>query len=418
MFHRIKSMITVQDLQTCPPARSLDLRNPLCQDSVAWRVAPTASLTNGCGDLFRRTRDNTGILDDIAQAVGPATAICVLGDNVIGVAGWEQIPLAEQYHAVTAGAGAFVASNMHYLRINGPDAAAVLNMLTPRNVFRLALGRAMFILFTSPAGTADEEAIVLRTGDEEYLVSCGGGKPPSWLPDALKAYPRATVEHSNVVSFNIKGPKQIEAMQALVRTDDREQVASLRPFQSCRIQTPGGDLVWILRTVVGIEMWGDAPVIRRTWHRILRRSDIMTPCAWDLLNVYRMECTLMVFALYPLDVHSGTTLWETGYGWRIEKGEDEFFVGQGALKQSKGQERLWLGGLMAHSSTTVAPPVGSEIYTRKSGFAGYVTSAAFSIKHGRALAFAHLNVEHTAGDTLEINGYQEWSVCALPFDGA
>jgi aminomethyltransferase len=417
MFHRIKSMITVRDLQAYPRPRSLDLRNPLCQDTTVWRVVPTASLTNGCDHPFSRTRDSTGILDDIAQAVWPPTAMCVLGDNVIGVASWEQIPLAEQYHAITAGAGAFVASNMHDLRINGPDAAAVLNMLTPRNVFRLPLGRAMFILFTTPAGTADEEAIVLRTGDQEYLVSCGGGKPPSWLPDALKAYPQATVEHSDIVSFNIKGPKKIEAMQALVRTNDRERVSSLRPFQSCRIQTPDGDLVWVLRTVVGIEMWGDAPVIRRAWHRILKHSDIITPCAWDLLNVYRMECSLMVFALFPLDVHMGTTLWETGYGWMIEKGEEEFFVGQSALKQSKGKERLWLGGLMAHGSATVAPPVGSEIYNRKGEFAGYVTSAAFSIEHGRALAFAHLKMEHKPGDTVALNGYQEWTVCSLPFSG-
>ena len=418
MFHRIKSMITVRDLQTDHRARSLELRNPLNQDNMVWKVVPTASLTNGCSQIFSRTRDRTGILDDIAQAVGPPTAMCVLGDNVIGVASWEQIPLAEQYHAITAGAGAFVASNMHYLRLHGPDAVAVLNMLTPRNVYKLPLGRAMFTLFTTPTGTVDEEAIVLRTGDQEYLVSCGGGKPLSWLPDALAAHPQATVEHSNIVSFNIKGPKQMEAMRALVRFDDREQVSTLRPFQSCRIQTPDGDWVWVLRTVVGIEMWGRAPVIRRTWHRILKHPEIITPCAWDLLNVYRMECTLMVFAVYPLDVHIGTTLWEAGYGWMIEKSEDEFFVGQSALKQSKGKERLWLGGLMAHSTATVAPPVGSEIYTRKGEFAGYVTSAAFSIKHGRALAFAHLKREHKPGDILALKGYQDWSVSSLPFSGA
>jgi aminomethyltransferase len=410
-------MMTIRDLEIYPRAYDLDLRNPLCQENMVWKVLPTASLTNSCNHFFSRPLDTTGILDDIAKTVGLPTAMCVLGNNVIGVASWEHNPLAEQYRAVTIGAGAFVASNMHYLRLSGPDAAAVLNMLTPRNVRRLPLGRAMFALFTTPAGTVDEEAIVLRTGDEEYLVSCGGGKPLSWLPEALKTYPHATVEHSDIVSFNIKGPKRIEAMLALVRTDDREQVSSLRPFQTCRIQTPDGDLVWILRTVVGVEMWGHAPIIRRTWHRILMHSDLITPCAWDLLNVYRMECSLMVFAVYPLDVHSGTTLWETGYGWMVEKGDEEFFVGQSALQQSKGKERLWLGGLMAHSSTPDAPPVGTEVYTQKGEFAGYVTSAAFSIKHERALAFAHLKTEYRPGDTLALNDYQEWVVCSLPFNG-
>lgn len=418
MLRRIQSMLTIHDLQSYPQVKNSDFRNPLCEQNMVWRVIPTASLTKSHSHLFRRRQDITGILDDIAKAVGPPTAMCVLGDNVIGVAGWEQIPLAKQYHAVTKGAGAFVASNMLYLRVSGPDAAAVLNILTPRNMHALLPGRAMFTLFTTPDGTVDEEAIVLRTKNNEYLVSCGGGKPLSLLPEALKTYPEAKVETSDIVSFNIKGPKRIAAMQALVHSDDRAKLSSLKQFQSCRIRLPDGDLVWILKTVVGIEMWGHVPVIRKVWQSILKRPDLITPCGWDVLNVYRMECSLMVFSVYPLDVHSGTTLWETGYGWMIEKNEEEFFWGQDVLKQVKGKERLWLGGLMAHSSKQEPPPVGTDVYTQKGEFSGYVTSAAFSIKHERALAFAHLKTKHQPGDTLTLNGNQEWLVCTLPFNAA
>lgn len=61
----------------------------------------------------------------------------------------------------------------------------------------------MFTLFTTPVGTVDEEAIVLRTGDEEYLVSCGGAKTLSWLPEALAAYPRATTNPSSICVFGM-----------------------------------------------------------------------------------------------------------------------------------------------------------------------------------------------------------------------
>ncbi|MCK5380479.1 MAG: aminomethyltransferase family protein, partial [Candidatus Latescibacteria bacterium] len=300
---------------------------------------PADSLINGHKHTFSRPTDVTGILDDIAGKVGPPAAMCVLGSNVIGATDWGQIPFAKQYQAVTAGAAAFVASNMLYLRVNGPDAAAVLNMLTPRDVHKLKQGCAMFVLFTTPDGTVDEEAIVLRTGQEEFLISCGGGKAPACLPDALKAWPRANVERSDFVSFNLKGPKRIEAMQALVRHENRPRVASLRPFQACQVQTLDGESIWVLRTVVGIEMWGRTSVIRKVWDDILNMPELITLCGWNLLNVYRMECNLMVFAVYPLDVHGGSTLWETGYGWMIEKGEEEFFIGQAALQKSKGEER-------------------------------------------------------------------------------
>ena len=416
MFERIKPMLTIHDHQVSLQANDSDLRNPLCHENKVWRVIPLTSLVNGCNFTFSRQTDVTGILDDISRAVGPPTAMCVLGSNVIGAADWEQIPFAKQYQAVTTGAGAFVASNMLYLRINGPDAAAVLNMLTPRNVHKIAQSGAMFVLFTTPSGTVDEEAIVLRTGTDEYLVSCGGGKMPSGLQDALKSYPRASVEHSDIVSFNIKGPKRIAAMQALVRQEDRAQVASLQPFHACQTQTPDGKSIWVLRTVVGVEMWGIAPVIRKVWDRILGKPGLITPCGWNLLNVYRMECNLMVFAVYPLDVHGGATLWEAGYGWMIEESEEEFFIGQDSLNESRGEERFWLGGLMASGSTQDAPPVGAEVYTREGEFSGYVTSTAFSIKYGRVLAFAHLKMEHEPGDTLTVNDNQKWLVCSLPFN--
>jgi len=416
MFKRIKPMLTIHDFQAPLRANKSELRNPLCRENKVWRVISPTSLLNGCSHAFSRSTDVTGILDDIARAVGPPTAMCVLGSNVIGAADWEQVPFAKQYQAVTEGAGAFVASNMLYLRISGPDAAAVLNMLTPRNVRKLAQGCAMFVLFTTPAGTVDEEAIVLRTGREEYLVSCGGGKTPACLQDALESHPRASVENSDFVSFNLKGPKRMAAMQTLVRREDRSRVAVLQPFEACDIQTPDGKAIWVLRTVVGVEMWGRAPVIRKVWDGILNKPALITPCGWNLLNVYRMECSLMVFAVYPLDVHSGTTLWETGYGWMIEKGEEEFFIGQSALNQSKGKERLWLAGLGANDTVQNVLPVGTEIYNQQGGVAGYVTSAAYSIKHRRALAFAHLEKTCQPGDTLTFRDGQDWTVYLLPFD--
>jgi glycine cleavage system aminomethyltransferase T len=73
---------------------------------------------------------------------------------------------------------------------------------------------------------------------------------------------------------------------------------------------------------------------------------------------------------------------------------------------------------MAHSSAPDAPPVGTEVCNRKGDFAGYVTSAAFSIKYQRVLAFAHLKTEHQPGDSLALNGSKEWTVCSLPFNEA
>jgi len=411
-------MLTIHDYQLSSRVKNSDLRNPLCEANGVWRVISPASLVNGSSQAFSRTTDVTGILDDISRFVGPPAAMCVLGSNVIGVTDWDKVSFAKQYQAVTESAGAFVASNMLYLRLKGPDAVAVLNRLTPRNLSKLAPGRAMFVIFTTQAGTVDDEAIVLRTGHEEYLVSCGGGKAPTWLPDALTSHPRVEIEHSDIVSFNLKGPKRLEAMQTLVRQADRSRVASLNLFQACQVQTTDGEPAWVLRTVVGMELWGCAPVIRKVWHQILSTPALITPCGWNALNVYRIECNLMVFMVYPLDIHGGTTLWESGYGWMMEKGEGEFFQGQHSLNQTRGKERLWVGGLMAQDTSQDVPLVGIDIFTENGDLSGYISSAAFSIKYNKALAFAHLKTECRPGDILTLNGNQKWIVCSLPFNVA
>ena len=408
-------MLTIHDYQVPVQAARPDLRNPLCHENKVWRVIPPARLVNGFSQNFSRPNDVTGILDDISMAVGPATAMCVLGSNVIGAADWEQIPFERQYRAVTEETAAFVASNMLYLHISGPGAVAVLDMLTPRNVQKLAQNCAMFVLFTTPLGTVDEEAVVLRTGPEEFFVSCGGGKAPSGLQEALQAYPQVRAEHSDYVSFNLKGPKRMTAMQALVQPEYRQRLASLKPFQAFQARTLDGNPTWLLRTVVGVEMWGLAPVIRTVWEKILNLPDLITPCGWNLLNVYRMECALMVFAVYPLDVHSGTTLWETGYGWMIDGCKETEFIGQDALSQSRGKENLWLAGLSANDTEQDVLPAGSELLGSNGQVAGYVSSAAWSIKFKRALAFAHIETNYQPGDVLTFKDGSHWTVCSLPF---
>lgn len=55
-----------------------------------------------------------------------------------------QVPSEKQYRAVTGGTSAFLALNMLYLHVNGPNAASVLGSLTPRSVNNPAQGHAMF----------------------------------------------------------------------------------------------------------------------------------------------------------------------------------------------------------------------------------------------------------------------------------
>ena len=246
---------------------------------------------------------------------------------------------------MTNRAAAFVAGAMNYLRVIGPDAVSVLDLLTPKDMTKLKVGHGTFVLFTTPAGTIDNEAVVLRTAEDEFLLSCGGPtKSPSWLPEALEVHSRARVEQAGVACFNIKGPLRLAAMSRLVHPDDAPKILDLGIFGACPARTPEGRPVWVLRTTIGVEMWGDGAALRQSWVRILDMPDLVTPCGWDLLDIFRVECEDMIFGVYPIELHGGTTLWEAGYAWMAGSPKPRNYIGRAALQEAALAGRSGLAG--------------------------------------------------------------------------
>jgi hypothetical protein len=52
--------------------------------------------------------------------------------------------------------------------------------------------------------------------------------------------------------------------------------------------------------VIGIELWADSEAIHMAWQSMVDDPDRYTPCGWDLLATYRMECREFPFYLCPL----------------------------------------------------------------------------------------------------------------------
>jgi len=398
----------------CPPRFEVELISPVVASEWTWRqLGPEHSAIQA---NFLRHNDAEKAIDLISERYGDPLGYCVLGGNIACVSGWQDLDFDRQYRAVTTGAGAFPCGGMYYLHVTGCDAARTLELLTPRSISRLEIGQAAFTLFTTPEGTVDTEAIVLRDGPHSYQLSIGGDtRPPSWLFEALNHQLEVTVEDANLTSFNIKGPRRNTAMARLVAPECVPAITRLPTFRGIPVRTRLGAHVWVLRTIVGIEMWGPPEVIHDVWHDILLDSDHVMPCGWDVLASFRLECAQIQFFLCPLDIHRSTYLHDVGLAHVISRSKHSPFVGQLALQQPERRGgALWMAGLVPTTVDASRLAVGEVLHTLGGARAGYVTTAGRSPAVGRELCFAHLSRHVVQGSLIRSEDATAWRVVPLP----
>jgi aminomethyltransferase len=399
------------------PRFDLALRSPLANDEWAWRVLrPDHPAVAGPPNILRRN-DPGEAFRVIAGRYGEPVSWCVLGGNVASVSNWTGITYAEQYAAVTGGAGVFPCGGMYYLAVEGPHAAEVLDLLTPRQIDRLEIGQAAFVLFTTPEGSVDTEGVVLRVAADAFWVSIGGEcGPPTWLHDAIDSHPDTRARETDLSSFNIKGPDRTAAMAALVRDEHSSGLAELKPFHGMPVRTRGGGAAWVVRTVIGIELWTTGEVMHDVWQDIVAAPERYTPCGWDVLATFRLECREFAFYLCPLDIHRGTHLLDSGLGHAISRAKTGRYVGAEALAgPPRSNGRMWVGGLRAQSPDAPERQIGEPFADQHSGEPrGFVTSSGHSPREGRALGFAHLATSTAPGEAVRFADGTVWRAATLP----
>ena len=406
-------MHTIRTINGFTPDYSNNIKNPLAQTELGWEIIASHQLESACDLLNLRRVDPGNIFSMSEKILGTVSHWCILGNNVIGVNAWANVPLEEQYHAVQHKAGAFIATAMQYVKVSGRDAGIAIDRLSPRLVSNMPINSLKFVLFTSFSGAVDEEAIIIRTSVTEYIMSCGGGRFPSWLKTIASEYHDAIVEESNILSFNIKGPLRKEAILGMIKPKHTAEVSNLSPFTSCLVQMKIEGTARIARTTIGYEIWSDPHTLAEIWKDMLYHHPLITPCAWQLLNMYRVECQVMIFALYPLDMNSSTTLWEIHYGWMLPAVDTHDYIGREILRKNKYEPSCKLTGLYA-LQTYDTPSIGSAVLDSEGQFAGYVTTASFSIRDNRILLFAQL-LPHLQNNQHYFVGNDRYNLAALPF---
>ncbi len=303
-------------------------------------------------------------------------------------------PKAE-HDAVREAVGMFDMSPLKKVFVRGPEAQAVLDHLTTRDLSRVGAGQAAYLCVLTDQGTIADDAIVSNNGGGEWMIVHGSGDTMDLLK-ASAAGRDATVSFTDDLhDVSVQGPKALEVLNANTDVD----LAPLPYFHHtaaklfglpCRISRTGysGER--------GYEVFADAAVVGEIWDK-LAAAGVM-PCSFTALDKVRIEAGLL---FYGYDMTTEHTPWEVGLGFTVSKSKAGF-RGHDALMAAKGKERLLNVCLDIDHDDMVA---GGETLSLDGAEVGVVNSPGYSHRLQKSLALAHVAPSAAApGTRLTLKG--------------
>jgi len=303
--------------------------------------------------------------------------------------------LLGEYWACRERALALDLSAQHKVAIEGPDAKALLQATTTRDLDALRPGRVAL------AAICDEDGLLLDVGtlfcfsDERYWFVGDTTETASWLDHHRQRRGDAATVRSMDAELDVlavQGPASGLVVAAVACSKDTPP-AGLPWFSFCEgaLSGPDGAALVVSRTGFsgerGYELWCGPRDSVALWDAVMEAGSPLglLPGGWEVLHVLRVEAGLP----FPgIDYTRANDPFEAGLGVAVSRHKAAGYVGKAALADRRAHPRSRLVGLRVEGG---APPEAGAAVLVAGSPAGVVTSAAFSPLLGAPLAFARVD---------------------------
>ena len=303
--------------------------------------------------------------------------------------------------ATRSGVSIMDASTLGKIDIQGPDAAAFLNLVYTNAWSKLAVGRCRYGLMLDENGMAMDDGVTTRLAENHYLMTTttgGAARVMAWLErwlqtewPHLKVYLTSVTDHWATAA--VVGPGSRGVVQAVCQDIDFSGEAF--PFMSYRQGTAAGIPARVMRISFSGELAYEVNVCandaRHVWEALMAAGEPydITPYGTEAMHVLRAE---KGFIIIGQDTDGSVTPVDLGMQWIIAKGKE--FIGRRSLARSDTarEGRKQLVGLLAEDPNDVLPEGGPVVEDAKAPtpvpMLGHVTSSYFSACLGRSIALA------------------------------
>jgi aminomethyltransferase len=280
------------------------------------------------------------------------------------------------------------------IRISGPDALPLMELLTPRDLSACPSHQCLYVLLTDENGGIVNDAVLMHLSEDEFWLSPGDGDVLLWAQGvATRLGMDVEIADAEVYPLQLQGPKSPHVASRLFG----DIALELDYYRVVETELEGVPLV-LSRTgwsgELGYEIYlRDGARGAWLWERIMRagRDHAIAPAAPSTFRSIEGE-----LLSYGSDIRREDNPWTFGLGRLVDLDKKAEFIGREALRRihAGGNHRRLVG-----IEIEGAPIAGNDAFWPVSETGerlGHVSRCAWSPRLERNIGFANVPHTHTA----------------------
>ena len=273
------------------------------------------------------------------------------------------------------------------VEITGPDAAKFIQMLTPRDLSKMAVGQCKYILITNAEGGILNDPILLRLAENHFWISLADSDILLWAQGvAVNSGLDVKITEPDVSPLQLQGPKSGEIMKDLFG----EEIMDLKYYWLRELDLDGIPVI-VSRTgwssELGYEIYlRDGSHGDDLWERIMVAGLPHGLKPGHTSSIRRIEGGMLS---YHADADSDTNPFELGLDRLVNLDMEAEFIGKAALRKIKqeGAMRKQVG-LILDCAPLTGPNTTFWSIQQDGATIGKVTSAVYSPRLKQNIALA------------------------------
>jgi aminomethyltransferase len=273
------------------------------------------------------------------------------------------------------------------VEITGPDAAKFTQMLTCRDLSKMAVGQCKYILITNADGGILNDPILLRLAENHFWISLADSDILLWAQGvAVHAGLDVQIGEPDVSPLQLQGPNSGKVMVELFGED----IMDLKYYWLREVELDGIPLI-VSRTgwssELGYELYlRDGSKGDQLWERIMAAGMEYGLKPGHTSSIRRIEGGMLS---YHADADIKTNPYELGFDRLVNLDMEADFIGKAALRRIKDAGPKYKQvGLVIDCAPLTGPNTTFWTINQGGETIGHVTSAVYSPRLKKNIALA------------------------------